>query len=130
VADLAKRGTCHLFRHTVATLTLENGANIRYIQEMLRHAELSTTQIYTQVSIRRLKQVHTLTHPGARLGNHGAAAVEAAPVNVDEQEPIIERPSVVKASVTAEELMVRLAEEDDEVCYDGTLDVAVRNNGA
>lgn len=43
---------------------------------------------------------------------------------------IIERPSVVKASVTSEELMARLAEEDDEFCYDGTLDVAVRGNGA
>jgi integrase/recombinase XerD len=51
----------------VATLMLENGADIRYIQEMLGHAELSTTQIYTQVSIRKLKQVHTLTHPGAAL---------------------------------------------------------------
>jgi integrase/recombinase XerD len=65
-AELGKRGACHLFRHTVATLMLENGADIRYIQEMLGHAELSTTQIYTQVSIRKLKQVHEATHPGAR----------------------------------------------------------------
>jgi integrase/recombinase XerD len=43
---------------------LENGADIRYIQAMLGHAELSTTQIYTQVSIRRLKAIHTATHPG------------------------------------------------------------------
>ena len=119
-ADIGKRGACHLFRHTMATLMLENGADIRYIQEMLGHVELSTTQIYTQVSIRRLKQVHTLTHPGARLGDHGETASEAALDAVDE--PIIERPSVVKASVTAEELMVRLAEEDDEFCYDGTLE--------
>lgn len=59
----------HLFRHTMATLTLENRAEVRYIQEMLGHAELSTTQIYTQVSIRKLKEVHTLTHPGARKGS-------------------------------------------------------------
>jgi integrase/recombinase XerD len=110
-ADLGKRGSCHLFRHTVATLMLENGADIRYIQEMLGHAELSTTQIYTQVSIRKLKQVHTLT------------------LDTDD-EPILERPSVAKASVTPDELMARLAEEDDEFCYDGTLGVAVRNNGA
>ncbi len=47
----------------MATLMLENGADIRYIQEMLGHAKIDTTQIYTQVSIRRLKEVHDLTHP-------------------------------------------------------------------
>lgn len=68
-AEVGKRGACHLFRHTMATLMLENGADVRFIQEMLGHAELSTTQIYTQVSIRKLKEVHTLTHPGARKGS-------------------------------------------------------------
>ena len=63
-AALGKSGSCHLFRHTMATLMLENGADIRYIQAMLGHAELSTTQIYTQVSIRKLKEIHTATHPG------------------------------------------------------------------
>jgi integrase/recombinase XerD len=63
-ADLGKRGSCHLLRHTMATLMLEGGADIRFIQAMLGHAELSTTQIYTQVSIRMLKQIHTATHPG------------------------------------------------------------------
>lgn len=58
-----KKGACHLFRHTMATLMLENGADLRSIQEMLGHAHLTTTQIYTQVSIRRLKEVHNLTHP-------------------------------------------------------------------
>ncbi len=62
-ANLGKKGACHLFRHTMATLMLENGADVRYIQEMLGHAELSTTQIYTQVSIRKLKEIHTATHP-------------------------------------------------------------------
>ena len=46
---------------------LENGADIRFIQQMLGHANLSTTQIYTQVSIRKLKQIHTATHPAAEL---------------------------------------------------------------
>ncbi len=59
----AKPGACHLFRHTMATLMLENGADLRTIQEILGHAHLSTTQIYTQVSIQRLKEVHSLTHP-------------------------------------------------------------------
>jgi integrase/recombinase XerD len=51
----------------MATLMLEGGADIRYIQAMLGHVRLDTTQIYTHVSIRTLKQVHTTTHPGARL---------------------------------------------------------------
>lgn len=62
-ADIGKRGSCHLFRHTMATLMLENGADIRFIQAMLGHAKLETTQIYTQVSIRKLKEIHEATHP-------------------------------------------------------------------
>jgi integrase/recombinase XerD len=65
-ADIGKRGSCHMFRHTMATLMLENGADVRYIQQMLGHADLRTTQVYTHVSIRQLKQIHTATHP-ARL---------------------------------------------------------------
>jgi len=62
-ADIGKTGSCHLFRHTMATLMLENGADIRFIQAMLGHAKLDTTQIYTQVSIRKLKEIHEATHP-------------------------------------------------------------------
>jgi len=47
----------------MATLMLEGGADIRFIQAMLGHAKLDTTQIYTQVSIRKLKEVHEATHP-------------------------------------------------------------------
>ena len=66
-AGIGKGGACHIFRHTMATLMLEGGADIRYIQAMLGHVRLDTTQIYTHVSIRMLKQVHTTTHPAARL---------------------------------------------------------------
>lgn len=65
-ADIGKKGACHLFRHTMATLMLENGADVRFIQAMLGHARLDTTQIYTKVSIRKLQEIHHLTHP-ARL---------------------------------------------------------------
>lgn len=65
-AELGKSGACHLFRHSMATQMLENGADIRFIQAMLGHEDISTTQIYTRVSIRKLKEIHTATHP-ARL---------------------------------------------------------------
>ena len=77
-ANLGKKGSCHLFRHTMATLMLENGADIRFIQAMLGHVCLSTTQIYTQVSIRQLKAIHTATHPG-KLAEAGRHALEAEP---------------------------------------------------
>jgi len=69
-AEIGKTGSCHLFRHTMATLMLENGADIRFIQAMLGHVKLDTTQIYTQVSIRKLKKIHELTHP-AKLKTEG-----------------------------------------------------------
>ncbi len=56
-------GACHVFRHACATHMLENGADIGFIQSLLGHADLSTTQIYTNVSIRKLAEVHAATHP-------------------------------------------------------------------
>lgn len=92
-AELGKKGGCHLFRHTMATLMLEGGADIRFIQAMLGHAELSTTQIYTQVAIRQLQKVHASTHPGAalrrRTGQEAAGDAQtsqAIPAQPDEQE--------------------------------------------
>jgi len=52
----------------MATAMLEHGADIRVIQEILGHARLTTTQLYTRVSIRLLKAVHTATHPTASFG--------------------------------------------------------------
>jgi integrase/recombinase XerD len=62
-ANIGKRGACHLFRHTMATLMLEGGADIRFIQAMLGHAKLETTQVYTHVAIRQLREIHRATHP-------------------------------------------------------------------
>ncbi|MBI2390064.1 MAG: site-specific tyrosine recombinase XerC [Deltaproteobacteria bacterium] len=66
-AKLGKTGAVHIFRHTMATLMLEGGADVRLVQEMLGHANMSTTAIYTHVSIRHLKAVHDATHPAAKL---------------------------------------------------------------
>jgi integrase/recombinase XerD len=76
-ADVGKLGGCHLWRHTMATLMLEGGADIRFIQAMLGHADINSTQIYTQVAIRQLTQVHAMTHPGVHL-RRKAESVNAA----------------------------------------------------
>lgn len=81
-----KPGSCHVFRHSMATLMHDGGADIRDLQEMLGHAQLSTTEIYTHVSVERLRAVHALTHPaeagrawlGRRLGG-GIAPLLAIP---------------------------------------------------
>ena len=65
-AEIGNRGSCHAFRHSIATAMLDNGADIRHVQAQLGHADISTTQIYTAVSIAKLKEVHTATHPIAR----------------------------------------------------------------
>lgn len=73
-AKIGKTGACHVFRHTMATLMLEGGADVRIIQEILGHVEMSTTQIYTRVSIKHLKKVHDAAHPGAKLDQPKKAA--------------------------------------------------------
>jgi integrase/recombinase XerD len=80
---------------TVATLMLENGADIRVIQEMLGHARLAATELYTRVSINLLKQVYLATHPAAQ-GRPASA-------------PVAERNTEAEA-----ELFATLAAEDDE----------------
>lgn len=138
-AELGKSGSCHLFRHTLATVMLEHGADIRYIQEMLGHAELSTTQIYTQVSIRKLCAVYEATHPAARLARakplrqsdvvllnadnavETATAAQTAEAMAPELEPTLAAraessndASDGDRSTTADELFSHLAAEQDE----------------
>ena len=66
-ADLGKSGSCHLLRHSAATLMVENGADIRYVQELLGHRNLSSTQLYTRVVPSAWRVLHAATHPGAQL---------------------------------------------------------------
>lgn len=66
MAGIEKPGSCHILRHTMATLMLENGADIRYIQAILGHAKIGTTEIYTHVNIAKLKEVHALSHPAGK----------------------------------------------------------------
>ena len=66
-ARIKKNVTTHTFRHTCATHMLKNGAPIRHLQEMLGHASLESTQIYTRVTINDLKEVHAKYHPGSQI---------------------------------------------------------------
>jgi integrase/recombinase XerD len=58
-----KKGSCHLFRHTTATLMLDAGADVRHVAEMLGHQKLDTTMQYTRVSMVKLQEVHARCHP-------------------------------------------------------------------
>ncbi len=62
-AGIPKGGSTHLLRHACATHMLEGGADIRFIQALLGHTSLETTEIYTHVSIDKLIEVHRATHP-------------------------------------------------------------------
>lgn len=75
-SGVGKKGSCHLFRHAMATALLENGAEIKFLQQMLGHEDLSSTQVYGNVSIRKLKEAHTKLHPGATLRPHKSRRVK------------------------------------------------------
>ena len=77
-AGLKRKGCCHVLRHTCATHMLENGADIRFIQQLLGHEKLDTTAIYTEVSIKQLQEVHARCHPSARMENAPTSPASAA----------------------------------------------------
>ena len=97
-AGIKKPGATHLFRHACATHMLENGADTRFIQALLGHADLATTQIYTHVSIEKLKEIHAATHP-ARLTRTTASN---------------ETPVSATPSTDAQTLLTALAAEVDD----------------
>jgi integrase/recombinase XerD len=76
-AGLKRKGCCHILRHTCATHMLENGADIRFIQQLLGHEKLDTTAIYTEISIKQLQEVHARCHPSAKMEADETAATSA-----------------------------------------------------
>lgn len=75
-AGIERNGATHLFRHACATHMLENGADVRFLQEMLGHSQLSTTEIYTHVAIDKLQAVHAATHPAGKLERQASRDTE------------------------------------------------------
>ncbi|MEW8425982.1 MAG: tyrosine-type recombinase/integrase [Candidatus Thiodiazotropha sp.] len=65
-SGIDKKGACHLLRHATATEMLRHGADIRQVQEMLGHSDISSTQIYAHVTILDLNRVYYETHPAAK----------------------------------------------------------------
>jgi integrase/recombinase XerD len=111
-AGVDKIGSAHLLRHACATHMLEGGADIRFIQEMLGHANLETTEIYTHVSIDKLIAVHASTHP-SRLQRRKTGA--------QGDEPAVSGPSLDEAR---DALLRSIEADSDDTDADATGAVA------
>ena len=110
-AGVDKPGATHLLRHACATHMLEGGADIRFIQEMLGHANLQTTEIYTHVSIDKLIAVHSATHP-SRLQRRKTGA--------DGADTPVSGPSLAEAREALQRAIVAEREADSEDADDDT----------
>ncbi|MEZ5374077.1 MAG: tyrosine-type recombinase/integrase [Microthrixaceae bacterium] len=118
-SGVGKEGACHLFRHTMATLMLEGGADVRHIQAMLGHVRLETTEIYTQVSIRHLLAIHQATHPGWHNHRHRdpdtAALLDQGDTDDTENGSRNRHPTfAAQPKVSSRELLAALDQESEE----------------
>jgi integrase/recombinase XerD len=82
-----KPGSCHLWRHSCATDMHRGGADIRYVQEMLGHERIDTTQIYTHVHIDALREVHARCHPHGKLGPNSDMHGKLTPQENQDSQP-------------------------------------------
>ena len=109
------RGSCHLFRHTCATDMHRGGADIRYVQEMLGHERLETTQIYTHVHIEALREIHLKCHPHGKL----KAPLDWSMPPEETSPPMIEKASPAPSALVEPEPMTCLMDSNVTACPAG-----------